>query len=797
MDVRKEEAAGVSEYRGEKYYFCSGHCKKSFAADPERYLTAVPAPQPMPIRPASPEDVDHADLPVLGMNCATCAATIERSVLALPGVVKTAVNLASGKVRVDYLSSGVDLQRIRKAIESAGYRVMDLPDGAAGVDTEKLLREKEYKTTRAKVVWGGLLAALIFLGSMPHGFPWVHGLFRNGFVLWALATPVQFIIGGQFYRGAWGAFRHRTSDMNTLIAVGTSAAYFYSATVVLFPSLFRTTGSAANVYFDTSAVIIVLILFGRMLEARAKGRTSEAIRKLMGLRPATARVQRAGAERDILIDDVRVGDTVIVRPGEKIPVDGTVLEGRSSLDESMITGESMPVDKAPGDDVIGATINGWGRLAFRARKVGKDTALAQIIKLVQDAQGTKAPIQRLADRIAGFFVPVVISIAILTFIVWYDFGPEPRATFALLNFVAVMIIACPCALGLATPTAVMVGTGKGAERGILIKSGQSLETAHKIDTVVFDKTGTLTKGQPEVTEILAAPGYGHDEILALAGSAERGSEHPLGQAIVRRAMASGIVLDVPAGFKALEGLGVEAVVMGRKVLVGSPKMMLQAGLDFGGLVLQGENLSLEGKTKAFVVADGKPAGLLALADTMKESVPAAVAKLREMGLEVIMLTGDDSRTARAVARRAGIDRIVPEVLPGEKAEVVRKLQSEGRRVAMVGDGINDAPALVQADLGIAIGTGTDVAMESSGITLISGDPAAVASAIELSRRTIRTIRQNFFWAFFYNVVGIPVAAGALYPFCGLLLNPMIAATAMAFSSVSVVFNSLRLRRARI
>lgn len=874
MDVREEDAAGVSEYRGQKYYFCSSHCKKSFDSDPENYFAAEGPPEPMPSKtdrePNAPggqggSGVGRADIPVLGMSCAACAMTIERglrdlpgvreanvnfattratvlfdpalldtdalvetvrktgydvavssvdlhiqgiscascvlrierSLQDLPGVVKAAVNLASGKVRVDYLSTEVGPGEIRKTIESAGYQVLDLPEGAGGVGSEKLLREKEYNSVRKKVIWGGLLAVLIFLGSMRHWFPWVPRFFQDFYVLWALATPVQFIMGAQFYRGAWGAFRHRTADMNTLIAVGTSAAYFYSVAVTLFPTLFRSTGIAAEVYFDTSAVIIVLILFGRMLEARAKGQMSEAIKKLMGLRPTTARVVRDGAEKDIPIDDVLVGDTLIVRPGEKIPVDGTVLDGRSSVDESMITGESLPVDKSPGDEVIGATINKWGTFRFRARKVGKDTALAQIIKLVQDAQGTKAPIQRLADRIAGYFVPAVISIAILTFVVWFDFGPAPRLTFALLNFVAVMIIACPCALGLATPTAVMVGTGKGAERGILIKSGESLETAHKIDTIVFDKTGTLTKGEPEVTDIIPVTGFGLEEVLALAGSAEKGSEHPLGQAVVRKARESGIPLEAPAAFKALEGLGVEARVMGQRVLVGSLKLARQSGLDFDGLVQKAEELALEGKTSAFVIADGKPAGLLAFADTLKESAAGSVGKLSQMGLDVIMLTGDDRGTALTIARKAGIERVIPEVLPGEKAEVVRKLQSEGRRVAMVGDGINDAPALVQADLGIAIGTGTDVAMESSDITLISGDPEAVASAIELSRRTIRTIRQNLFWAFIYNVIGIPVAAGVLYPFFGLLLNPMIASAAMAFSSVSVVSNSLRLRRTRI
>ncbi|MGD1009756.1 MAG: heavy metal translocating P-type ATPase [Candidatus Aminicenantales bacterium] len=734
---------------------------------------------------------DRAELPILGMSCAGCAVNVERGLRDVPGVREANVNFATARATVLFDPTLVDTKTLINVVREAGY------DVAASVDAVKLLKEKEDTTVRSKVIAGSVLAALIFLGSMRHWFPWTPAFLKSFFVLWALATPVQFIMGAQFYRGAWVAFRHRAADMNTLIAVGTSAAYLTSAAATLFPSLFRTAGLAPDVYFDTSAVIIVLILFGRMLEARAKGRTSEAIGRLMRLQPKTARVLRDGAEQDVPIDEVQVGDSVIVRPGEKIPVDGTVLEGRSAVDESMITGESLPVDKGPGAAVIGATINKLGSFTFRAAKVGKDTALAQIIRLVDDAQGAKAPIQRLADRIAGYFVPVVISISIVTFVIWYDFGPPPRLTFALLNFVAVMIIACPCALGLATPTAVMVGTGKGAERGILIKSGESLETAHKVDTVVFDKTGTLTNGEPLVTDVIPAAGYGPDEVLALAGGAERMSEHPLGQAIFLRARESGVSLEAPSEFRALEGLGVEAQVAGRKIVVGSLKLARQAGADPDSLVLRAEELALEGKTSAFVIVDGKPAGLLAVADTLKNSSAAAIGKLRNMGLDVVMLTGDGCGAAQAIARKAGIDVVIPEVLPGEKASVIRKLQSEGRKVAMVGDGINDAPALAQADLGIAIGTGTDVAMESSDITLISGDIAGVPAAIELSRRTIRTIRQNLFWAFFYNVVGIPVAAGALYPVLGVLLDPMIASAAMAFSSVSVVSNSLRLRRARI
>jgi P-type Cu+ transporter len=754
------------------------------------------ASHPAPGKPNKPGD-EQVDLQVSGMSCASCVAKIERTLRGLPGVVGASANLATGKVKVDFAPDRVAPREIRKAVESAGYRVLDLPAGAEGLDAEKALREREYKVLRAGVLCGGLLAALIFVGSMRHWFPWAPGWLQNFFVLWALATPVQFVLGLRFYRGAWSALRHRTADMNTLVAVGTSAAYLFSVAATAVPGFMRSAGIEPEVYFDTSAVIIVLVLFGRMLEARAKGRTSEAVRRLIGLQPATARRLEGSEEREVPIGEVRVGDILVVRPGEKAPVDGVIVEGRSALDESMISGESLPVDKGPGDTVIGATLNTWGSFRFRATKVGEDTALAQIIRLVEQAQGAKAPIQRLADTIAGYFVPAVIAVAVLTFGVWALFGPEPKTVFALLNFVAVLIIACPCALGLATPTAIMVGTGLGAERGILIKSGESLEAAHRIDTVVFDKTGTLTRGEPEVTDILPAPGVSEEELLSLAAAAESGSEHPLGKAVVARAGKDGVVLPGAGEFRALEGLGVEARVKGQRVVVGSRKLFDEAGIDTAGLGDRAERLAAEGKATAFVAREGRAVGLVALADMLKPSARPAVERLRKTGLEVVMLTGDNARTARSIAAAAGIERVVPDVLPGEKAEAVKRLQAEGKRVAMVGDGINDAPALAQADIGIAIGTGADVAIESSDITLVSGDLGAVASAIELSRRTVRTVRPNLFWAFIYNVVGIPVAAGVLYPFFGLLLNPMIAAAAMAFSSVSVVSNSLRLRRAKI
>ncbi len=737
------------------------------------------------------------EMAVEGISCASCAARIEKALRDAPGVVRAAVNMATHHARVEYLPEMTGLAGLRKAVSEAGYKVVGEETSGAPGDPERAFREKEYRTLRTGVVAGAVLGLLVFLGSMGHWFPWVPSFLRDPFVLWALATPVQFVLGSRFYRGAWGALKHRTADMNTLVAVGTSAAYFYSAVATLFPALFHRAGVMPAVYFDTSALIIVLILFGRMLEARARGRASDAIRRLAGLAPRTARVVKDGVEADVPIEDVATGDLIVVRPGERIPVDGILLDGSSAVDESMITGESLPAAKGPGSEVIGATVNRSGSFRFRATKVGKDTVLAQIIRLVREAQGSKAPIQRLADVIAGYFVPAVIAVAVVTFGVWYVFGPAPRLTFALLNFVAVLIIACPCALGLATPTAVMVGTGRGAERGILIKGGESLETAHKVDTVVFDKTGTLTRGEPEVTDLVALEPFSGEDVLRFAAGAERRSEHPLGRAVVRRAGARGLELDEPSDFWALEGLGVAVRIGGRDVLIGSPKMMAERGVDAGALVPTADAFASEGKTAVFVAIDGRAAGLLAIADTLKDGAAEAVDRLKKLGLEVVMLTGDDRRTAEAIARGAGIDRVIAGVLPGQKADEIRRLRSEGKTVAMVGDGINDAPALALADVGIAIGTGTDVAMEASDITLITGNLDGVASAIALSRRTIRTIRQNLFWAFIYNVVGIPVAAGVLYPFFHVLLDPVIASVAMAFSSVSVVSNSLRLRRAKI
>jgi len=742
--------------------------------------------------------VEKATIPISGISCASCVATIEGALNHTPGVVSATVNLATNAATVEFLPATTTLQDLRRAIRDVGYEPLEVAEGAHPGDHEKAAREREIRALKAKLTAGILLTVPVVLGSFPGWFPWVPQFLRSFWVLLLLTSPVQFWVGFQFYRGFWAALRHRTSDMNTLFAVGTSSAYLYSLAMTVAPGFFRARGIAPAVYFDTAAVIITLILLGRLLEAIAKGRTSEAIKRLMGLQAKTARVIRNGEEMDIPVEEVRIGDLVIVRPGEKVPVDGVVREGASAVDESMLTGESLPVEKRSGDQVIGASLNKTGTFKFEAARVGKDTVLAQIIRLVEEAQGSKAPIQRMADYVASIFVPTVIGIAVLTFIIWWAFGPRPSLLFGLLNFVAVLIIACPCSLGLATPTAIMVGTGKGAEHGILIRSGESLETAHKIRTIVFDKTGTLTKGQPEVTDIVAREtgNVKREEMIQLAASLERGSEHPLGEAVVNRAKGEGIVLSDVDDFEAVPGHGVRGKVDGRMVLLGNAKLLQESGITLGKLAETAETLASQGKTPMFVAVDGEPAGVIAVADTLKEHSAEAISALHRLGVEVVMITGDNRRTAVAIAQQTGIDRVLAEVLPDQKADEVRKLQAEGKVVAMVGDGINDAPALAQADVGIAIGTGTDVAMEASDITLIRGDMRGVVTAIELSKRTLRTIKQNLFWAFIYNVLGIPIAAGVLYPFFGMLLDPMVASAAMAMSSVSVVTNSLRLRRFR-
>ena len=683
-------------------------------------------------------------------------------------------------------------------IEKAGFRLPQQLEGRSALDIEKEAREKELSDLRTKLSVSAVLATLILIGSLQEMLPFIAFFPRKTMwiLLFILTTPVQFWAGRHFYQNAWASLKHGGTNMNTLVVVGTTAAYAYSTALTFFPSFFEGIGIHSGVYFDTAAIIITLILFGKYLEARAKSRAGEAIKKLLGLQPRTARVVRDGSERDIPIDDVEVGDLVVVRPGEKIPLDGVIRKGYSSVDESMLTGESLPVEKNAGDPVIGATMNKTGSFTFETTKIGKDTMLSQIVRLVQEAQGSKAPIQRLADYISSIFVPTVMTIAVITFAIWYLFGPaETRFTFALLNFIAVLIIACPCAMGLATPTAIMVGTGKGAEQGMLFKNAESLEGSQKIDTIVLDKTGTLTRGEPEVTDIIEKD-MDEIKILYFAASAEKGSEHPLGDAIVRAATERGINLDTPDAFEALPGHGIKAKLQGRDILLGNERLMSERAIDFSALKSEAEGLSTLGKTPMFVAVDNKPAGIIAVADTLKEHSREAVSQLNALGLEVVMLTGDNRRTADAIANQLGITRVLAEVLPQDKMEMVKQLQGEGRVVAMVGDGINDAPALTQADVGIAIGTGTDVAIEASDVTLIKDDLRVVAKAMRLSRRTMKTIKQNLFWAFFYNVIGIPIAAGALYPFFQLLLNPMFASAAMAFSSVSVVTNSLRLKKFR-
>jgi P-type Cu+ transporter len=735
-------------------------------------------------------------LKVAGMTCATCVGRVEKALRELPGVGEANVNFATEKATVTFDPTLISVGDMARAVEDAGYHV--LTPGEADEErqaAEELFAEKERKDILRKLVFSLVMAGIaiplsMFMMSFPEG--WHHTI---NYILLIMAIPVQFWAGWQFYRGAWGALKHRTADMNTLIAVGTSSAFIYSLIITFFPGFVEEAGVEMMVYYDTSITIIALILLGRYLEARAKGKTSDAIRRLVGLQARTARVVREGEERDIPIEEVMVQDIIVVRPGEKIPVDGVLTEGDSAVDESMLTGEPIPVEKNPGDEVVGATINGTGTFRFRAERVGRDTVLAQIIRMVEEAQGSKAPIQRLADRVAAVFVPTVIGIALLTFVVWMLAGVEPVFNLALLNFVAVMVIACPCALGLATPTAIMVGTGKGAELGILIKGGESLERIGKIQTMVFDKTGTLTEGRPVVTD-LYAEGVGEDELLSVAASVEKASEHPLGTAVVQLAEERGVGFLKVDGFDALPGRGIHAHVEGREVFLGNERLMQERGYGLNGFGGKAELLAAEGKTPIFLARDGRVLGLMALADVLKPQAVEAIRQIKSLGVEVAMITGDNRRTAQAIAGQAGIDRVLAEVLPGDKAAEVKRLQEEGRITAMVGDGINDAPALAQADVGIAVGSGTDVAIEASDVTLMGEDLRRVATALRLSRRTLRTIKQNLFWAFIYNIIGIPIAAGILYPFFGLdgLLNPIYAAAAMAFSSVSVVTNSLRLRR---
>jgi Cu+-exporting ATPase len=750
----------------------------------------------------------RVELPITGMTCANCAATIERTLnKKVPGVVAANVNFATEKATVEYIPGRVSRADMIAAIQRVGYGVVEA-EAEHLEDVEQAAREAEIRDQTRKFWLGVLFSLPLFLLSMARDLgvlgPWAHAAWVNWLML-AMATPVQFYVGRDYYVGGWKALRNGSANMDVLVAMGSSTAFFYSLPVTIALTL-GSTGLGQHVYFETAAVIITLIKLGKLLEARAKGQTSAAIKKLMGLRAKTARVVRDGEEVDIPIEQVKVGDIVMVRPGEKVPVDGIVVDGRSAVDESMLTGESLPVDKKPGDEIIGATINKQGLLKFEATKVGAETALAQIIRLVQEAQGSKAPIQRLADQVASVFVPVVIGVAAVTLLVWW-FAVGTGFTPAMIRMVAVLVIACPCALGLATPTAIMVGTGKGAEYGILFKNSEALERAYSLKAVVLDKTGTLTVGEPSVTDIVPAASdkrsLSEDDLLRWAASAERGSEHPLGEAIVRAAQARGLSLAEPDGFEAVTGHGIVAEIESHQVALGNLKMMTGRSVYLNGLEDKAVRLASEAKTAMWVAIDGEAAGLIAVSDTLKPGSKEAVAEMHRLGLQVVMITGDNRATAEAIARQVNIDRVLAEVLPADKAAEVKKLQEEGiGLVAMVGDGINDAPALAQADVGVAIGTGTDVAMETADVTLMRGDLRSVSQAIALSKATMRTIKQNLFWAFFYNVVLIPVAAGVLYPFTFLptilrALHPVLAAFAMAFSSVTVVTNSLRLRRVKL
>jgi len=759
---------------------------------------------------------ERCELPLVGMHCASCAGRIEKALAAADGVLEATVNFATSRATVQYDPQATGVEPLSQLVRDLGYQVIAPAGGSGPAGAEEVqaaeseVREAEYRQQKLRFFASlALTLPVVTIAMAGHLVPALQDVMdfpgRNWLEL-ALTTPVLFWAGRGFFTGAWAAARHRSADMNTLVSLGTLSAYLYSVVATLAPG-WLTSGSHAGphpvhagmtsggVYFESAAIIVTLILMGRLLEARARAKTNGAIRALIGLQPKLARVEREGREQDIPVGELQLGDLVQVRPGEKIPVDGELIEGASSVDESMLTGEPLAVQKKPGDTVIGATLNKTGAFRMRATRIGKDTVLQQIVRLVQEAQGSKAPIQRLADLIASYFVPTVICLAIATFVLWFDLSPpETRLTMALLTTVSVLIIACPCALGLATPTAIMVGTGRGAQSGILIKGGEALEKAHRLTTIVLDKTGTITRGIPVVTDIVA---HGMDQatLLGLASSAEAGSEHPLGEAIVRSGEEKGLVRSAAAEFNAIPGYGIEALVQGRRVLIGTAQLLRERGLQVDEEA--SHRLADAGKTPIFIAVDGVFAGTIAIADPIKEGSRSAIQRLHALGLEVIMLTGDNRRTAEAIAREVGVDRVLAEVLPQGKNEEIKKLQAQGKLVAMVGDGINDAPALAQADVGIAMGSGTDVAMEAADITLVRGDLNGVVSSIALSRATIANIKQNLFFAFFYNILGIPIAAGALYPLTGWLLSPIIASLAMALSSVSVVTNALRLRGCKL
>ena len=731
------------------------------------------------------------------LRCASCVKFIEDELKSTNGVLSATVNIATQEASVDYLPQKTTLSRLNAAIETWGYKPRQATSDAP-VDKQEEAHANEYRKLMNKFWFAAAISVFVMITAYYQVVPVLRDWSMDSLrLLWGvtalLTLPVMFWSGSDFFTGAWASFKHRTANMNTLIALGTGAAWLYSTFAILFPSVFPE--GTSEPFYDVVAVVIALVVLGQALEIRAKGQSSSAIKKLLGLQAKTARVIRDGKEMDLPVEEVLVGDVIQVRPGEKIPVDGVIVEGSSAVDESMLTGESLPASKKMGDEVIGATINKTGAFKFRTTKVGKDTALAQIVKMVQDAQNSKAPIARLADTVSSYFVPIVMILAVWTFVIWFVVGPQPQLVYALVTSVTVLIIACPCALGLATPMSLMVGIGKGAENGILIRSGEALQTARAIQTVVLDKTGTITKGKPELTDIVISDRLivKDDELLRLASSIEKVSEHPLAQAIVEGAQARKLELVEVKDFEAIPGHGVSAKVEGRGILIGNLKLMNRENIALGSLEEKSKSLADDGKTPMFIALDGKAAGIIAVADTVKEDSAEAIKALQSMGIEVVMITGDNRRTAEAIARRVGVTRVLAEVLPEDKANNIQLLQAEGKKVAMVGDGINDAPALAQADVGLAIGTGTDVAIEASDITLIKGSLKGVVTAIEVSRATMTNIYQNLVGAFFYNVLGIPVAMGVLFPFFGLLLSPLIAGAAMAFSSVTVVGNANRLR----
>ncbi|MEZ2301732.1 MAG: heavy metal translocating P-type ATPase [Microcoleus sp.] len=743
--------------------------------------------------------MDNLTVKLQGMSCASCASSIEQAIKSVPGVMECNVNFGMEQASIQYDSQKTSLAKIKEAVDAAGYKAFPLPEISQGEDdTEQATRQAESQVLQRKLWTAGMISLLLFTGSIPAmtgwHLPFIPGWLHNFWLQLVLTAPVQFWCGNSFYIGAWKSLKRRLATMDTLIALGTSSAYFYSVSVTLFPGFFLAQGLRPSVYYEVAASVIALILLGKTLENRAKGETSEAIRKLMGLQAKTARIVRNGQELEVPLAQVEIGDIVQVRPGEQIPVDGEVIEGYSTIDEAMVTGESLPVKKQVGDEVIGSTINKTGSFKFRTTRIGQDTFLAQIVKMVQDAQGSKAPIQKLADEVTGWFVPAVIAIALATFIIW--FNATGNLTLATVTMVEVLIIACPCALGLATPTAVMVGTGKGAENGVLIKGAESLELAHKIQVIVLDKTGTLTEGKPTVTDFVTMKGIANSnelKLLKLAASVERNSEHPVGEAVVRYAASQEVRLTDVKDFEAIAGSGVRGVVEGKSIALGTLRWMQELGFDTEYLELRAKAWESASKTVVWMAVEGKIEAILGIADALKPSSARAVKALQKLGLEVAMLTGDNRATAESIAHAVGIDRIFAEVRPDQKAAKIQALQAQGKIVAMVGDGINDAPALAASDVGIAIGTGTDVAIAASDITLISGDLQGIVTAIQLSRATMRNIRENLFFAFIYNIAGIPIAAGILYPIFGWLLSPIIAGGAMAFSSVSVLTNALRLR----